>query len=177
MPNSFIAARTLPFAALVFFLLFHPTASAQQASVTGARLLWYGIYQAGSTSVIEDKTSATGTRTVSTGITPPQINSDRIPAALNTRFGFGYALTGTPADGVAGITHVRVFPPAGIVDPKTGERHTSERLETNFRIDRNDLFIGYLFDHDVQLVPGAWLFQVWNGNRKLLEKSFTVYMP
>ena len=177
MLNRFMVARTLPFAALISFLLFHPAASAQQASVTGARMLWYGIYQAGSTSVIEDKTSATGTRTISTGITPPQINSDRIPAAINTRFGFGYALTGSPASGIAAITHVRVFPPAGIVDPKTGERHTSERLETNFRIDRNDLFVGYLFDHEIQLVPGVWLFQVWNGNQKLLEKSFTVYMP
>jgi hypothetical protein len=177
MLNSFSAARTLPFAALMFLLLFHPTASAQQPSVTGARMLWYGIYQAGSTSVIEDKTTATGTRTISTGIAPPQINSDRIPAALNTRFGFGYALTGSPADALAGITYVRVFPPAGIVDPKTGERHTSSRTEGTFRVDRTDLFIGYLFTDNIELVPGVWLFQVWSGSRKLLEKSFTVYMP
>ena len=177
MLNRIIAARTMPFAALILFLVSHHTACAQQASVSSARLLWYGVYQAGSTSVIEDKTSATGTRTISTGITPPQVNSDRIPAALNTRFGFGYALTGSPANGTAGITHVRVFPPAGIVDPKTGERHTTERLQTNFRIDRNDLFIGYLFDHEIQLVPGIWLFQVWSGDQKLLEQSFTVYKP
>lgn len=177
MPDRFIAARSLPFAALMFFLTFPHTALAQQASVTSARLLWYGVYQAGSSSVIEDKTSATGARTISSAITPPQVNSDRIPAALNTRFGFGYALTGSPAGGTSGITHVRVFPPAGIVDPKTGERHTSERVQTNFRIDRDDLFIGYLFDHEMQLVPGVWLFQVWSGDQKLLEKSFTVYTP
>jgi Domain of unknown function (DUF3859) len=177
MPNRFIAARRLPFAALMFFLLFHPAAFAQQATVTGAKMLWYGIYQAGSSAVIEDKTTATGTRTIAAGITPPQINSDRIPAALNTRFGFGYALTGSPGDAIAGITYVRVFPPAGIVNPKTGERHTSSRTESTFRIDRTDLFIGYLFTDNIELVPGVWLFQVWSGSRKLLEKSFTVYMP
>ena len=50
-------ARTLPVAVLSCFLFFHQPACAQDASVTGARMIWYGVYQAGSTTTIEDSAS------------------------------------------------------------------------------------------------------------------------
>jgi hypothetical protein len=163
--------------ALSCLLACIPRAYAQEASIAGATMLWYGVYTAGSTAVIADPATPTGTRTVSTGITPPNINSDRIPAILNTRFGIGYVLDGTPADGVARIRHVHTFPPGGIVNPATAETNFSEQGEYNFAINRKDLFTGYLFERDFTLVPGVWKFEVWNGDRLLLEKSFTVYKP
>jgi hypothetical protein len=169
--------RRLPIAILSLLLLFHYPVWAQEASVTGARMLWYGVYQAGSTTTIEDKASPTGRRTVSSGIVPPTVNSDRIPAALNTRFGFGYVLMGSPANAVAKIRHVRNFPAEGIVNPKAGQRFFKEQVELNLGVSRKDLFIGYLFEENFTLVPGVWHFEVWNGNRKLLEKRFTIYKP
>ena len=64
-----------------------------------------------------------------------------------------------------------------MVNPKTGQKFLKEQVELNLGIDRKDLFIGYLFEEDFTLVPGVWTFEVWNGNRKLLEKKFTVYKP
>lgn len=170
-------ARTLPVAVLSCFLFFHQPACAQDASVTGARMIWYGVYQAGSITTIEDSASPTGRRQVSTGIVPPKVNSDRIAAIPNTRFGLGYRLIGSPAGAIAKIRHVRTFPPGGMVNPKTGQKYLKEQVELNLGIDRKDLFIGYLFEEDFTLVPGVWTFEVWNGNRKLLEKKFTFYKP
>jgi hypothetical protein len=172
-----LIVRRLPITILSFFLLFPHPVWAQEASVTGARMLWYGVYQAGSTTTIEDKASPTGRRTVSSGIVPPKVSSDRIPAILNTRFGFGYVLMGSPANAVAKMRHVRNFPAGGIVNPKTGQRYFKEQVELNLGVSQKDLFIGYLFEENFTLVPGVWHFEVWNGNRKLLEKRFTVYKP
>ncbi len=155
--------RTFLLLTLSCLLICAPGAYAQEASVSGATMLWYGVYQAGSTAMIADSSTPTGTRTVSTGIIPPSVNSDRIPAILNTRFGIGYALHGTPPDGVARIIHIRTYPPEGIVNPATGQTHSGEQDQYNFEINRKDLFTGYLFEKDFTLVPGVWKFEVWNS--------------
>jgi hypothetical protein len=156
------------------------TAVAQEPWITDARVTWYGVYQAGQDKVIEDKSSFTGIRTVSTGIVPPKVNSDRIPAILNSRFGFGFVLSGTPMDAgvkLVKLRFVRNFPADGITDPKTGERRFREQGEYNLEVTQREHFCGYIFDRNEELVPGLWSLEVWYGNRKLVEKSFTVYEP
>src|SRR5262249_55561297 len=37
--------------------------------------------------------------------------------------------------------------------------------------------IGYAFDREFQLAPGAYTLEVWDGNRLLLAKTFTVFTP
>ncbi|MBS1242546.1 MAG: hypothetical protein H6R44_301, partial [Nitrospirae bacterium] len=36
---------------------------------------------------------------------------------------------------------------------------------------------GYTFDHEWELVTGAWVIQVFYDGRKLAEQYFTVYKP
>src|SRR5262245_26577956 len=156
------------------------TGRAQESWITDARVTWYGVYQAGHDKVVEDKSSFTGTRTVSTGIVPPTVNSDRIPAILNSRFGFGFVLSGTPTDAgvkLVKLRFVRNFPAAGITDVKTGERRFREQGEYNMDVALKEHLCGYIFERDDELVPGLWSFEVWHGDRKLVEKSFTAYKP
>jgi hypothetical protein len=174
---SMLAAHLFAFAVLSSFLICNHTASAQEASITDAHVTWYGVYQTSNDSFVEDKSSLAGKRIVSTGIVPPKINGDRIPAILNSRFGFGFSLSGVPAGGLVRIRYVRNFPAVGILNAKTGERHFNEQGEFRIGVDRKDLFVGYSFDEHDELVAGVWSFELWHGSRKLLEKSFTVYKP
>lgn len=167
--------RRFSFAAFTLLVLGLGEAAAE-ATVTGARITWFGIFQAAESKAVPDKTSPTGTRLQSTGIVPPKSNSDRIPAVLNTRFGVGYFLEGKP-DGDSGkVRHLRLFPPGGIVNPKTGQRADSLDVELNLTVGR-EWFLGYTFREPWEIVPGVWTIQVWSSNRKLIEKQFTVHKP
>ena len=170
-------AITRCFAAAFFSLLLGQYATAQEAKVSGAKIVWYGVYKVGESKEVPDKSSPTGTRLLSSGIIPPSTSSDRIPAVLGTRFGVGYVLEGGPPGAQAKVRHVRLFPPGGIVNSKTGQRADSLDVELSYPVDTKDLFLGYPFRESFELVPGVWTFQVWNGSRKLLEKQFTVYRP
>ncbi len=171
------AMRALGFAALFLALLDQPAALAQQGSSAEARLTWYGVYRANNDSHVKDDSALLGEKTVSTGIEPPATNSDRIPAILHTRFGFGFTLSGAPAGSLVRLRWVRNFPPAGLVNAKTGERHRREASEITVRAGDAGLFVGYLFDAEEELAPGPWSFELWQGDRELLEKSFVVYRP
>jgi Domain of unknown function (DUF3859) len=173
--------QVLPLAYLLVFIIpfvlppdRHSTPSVQVLpKITDAHVTWYGVYQARDDAAVEDKSSFTKKRTISSGIVPPEINSNQIPAVLGSRFGFGFILSGAPT--VVKLKIVRNFPAEGIRDSRTGERHFSEQAEYT-SVNRN-LFFGYIFDRDDELVPGLWSFEVWDDDRKLLEQSFTVYKP
>jgi hypothetical protein len=158
-------------------LLAHQTACGQGPSVSEASLTWYGVYQTRDDKAVADASTLDGSRVVSKGIVPPRSNSDRIPAILDTRFGFGFTLSGRPVGALVNLHMVRNFPAVGAVSGKTGERHVREEGDLTLGIGQTDLFIGYLFSHDYELVPGIWSFEIWQDNRKLLEKSFNVYIP
>jgi hypothetical protein len=155
----------------------HQVACGQGTSVNAASMTWYGVYQTRNDKAVEDASALDGNRVVSTGIVPPTTNSDQIPAILDTRFGFGFTLSGSPVGALVNVHVVRNFPAVGAVSGKTGEHHVREEGDLTLRIGQKDLFIGYLFDHQYELVPGIWSFEVWQDSRKLLEKSFSVYIP
>jgi hypothetical protein len=169
--------RHFPAILATVFALLHTAAAAQESSVH-ANMLWYGPYTTSESKVIQNSTTLTGTNTTTApnSIIPPSSNSDRIPAKLGQRFGFGYVLSGGSSKTTVSITHARIFPNGGITNPKTGNLFPSEKVEFRWPIGEKS-FIGYLFQEEYTLVPGVWTFQVFVGGRLLLEKSFTVYKP
>jgi hypothetical protein len=36
---------------------------------------------------------------------------------------------------------------------------------------------GYVFEHDWELVPGTWTFELWDGKRRLTSQAFQVVRP
>ena len=129
------------------------------------------------TSRVKDESALLGERTVSTGIEAPTANNDQVPAILHTRFGFGFTLSGELVGRLVRLRWVRNFPPPGLINAKTGERHLREESEITVRAGDKDLFVGYLFDADEELALGPWSFELWQGDRELLEKRFVVYRP
>ena len=145
-------------------------AMAAQSTVS-ARIVWYGIYTTSASKEIDDPDSPTGKRYVSTPV-PPAVNSDRIPVE-ELRFGIGYVLSARAR--AVTVKHVYRFPPGGIVDRSSGQTSTGTELVEQHNTGEVTL-MGWNMA-GASMVPGVWTFEVWYGDRKLLEKQFTLYMP
>jgi hypothetical protein len=163
---------------LASLFLFNHQSLAKTAVVTGARMTWYGNYTVGKTTIVKDPTSVTGTKSVSSGISPPSSNVDRIPLKADTRFGFGYELIGGPANELVALKYVTKFPPPGIHDASTGQlKLIKQNTYSGLGVGQKDLFCGEYFGEYKNPPAGMWTLQVWYGERMLLEKSFTVENP
>jgi hypothetical protein len=166
--------RAFCYAVLSAILLFGQSARAQQATVTGAEMQWYGVYTVGEFKEVKDPNSATGTRLVSSGITGPATNSDRIAVRDGIRFGFGYRLLGRPGSATVPIVHATEFSGAGGLG---GTGKNSEKINYNLGINQRGLFIGRKMGDAASEPTGVYKFQVWYKNRILLEKQITIYRP
>jgi len=142
-----------------------PTAKVEQIDVRD-----YGIYTA-------DKTASA---TNDMGLAHNTVNNiqyiastSTIPAKIGTKFGFRYTISGTPYDGRVSIKQVTIYPPAGVTNPKTGLLFTNS-FSTVYRVGMPPIFAGYDIDAPWEQVPGIWTIQLWIGDRKFAEQSFTV---
>jgi hypothetical protein len=160
---------------LFAFLIVAPQCFAQEMAVTGVRITWYGNYDSGQTVLLQDSGSTTGKRRVSSGIIPPASNSDQILFRRDVRFGFGFELLGDQPNALLNLRYVTKVPAPGIFDLKTRRRKTLiEETYPNLAISQKDLFCGeYLGDYR-DPPAGLWTLQVWEDDRLLAEKSFTL---
>lgn len=138
-----------------------------------AQIVWFGVYQPTKTREIDDPTHPSGKRHVTDAQVPPKTNSDRIPHIQGSRFGLSYRLTGARGKTLIKLRHVRYLPE----DKVRANRDIPEALTTTLdRYADDETLIGVVLGDEVQSPPGIWRFEVWQGNRKLLEKNFTVYL-
>lgn len=100
--------------------------------------------------------------------------TSNIPMRRHLRFGFRYILQGAPHGGSVAVDLVTRYPAPGLLDPKT----QLWRTESRYRVD---LIIGvpryreFQFVEDEEFVPGIWVFEFWQGDRKLGEQLFCVW--
>ena len=155
---------------VVSLVLCQP-ASAQ--SVSG-RVAWYGLYTVSKSQEIKDPTSPTGSRFVSTPIAPKS-NTAEIPGK-QIRFGMSYVLSG--GRGQVTVKHVYRFPPPGMPDNQTGGPRTTYEFIRKDNMGE-PVLMGWSFEgaSTEQIVLGTWIFEVWTGNRKVVEKHFNVVSP
>jgi hypothetical protein len=132
--------------------------SAQSVSLSGARMTWYGVYTA------ETSTSVSSTKAIDTGIKPPATNSDHfaLPADGSILFGYGYVLIGSPPTALLAFTYRTIFP----------DGRYQDNIYDRLAINRDDLFIGQRINSDS--ATGTYTLQLWHSGAMLLEKSFTV---
>lgn len=144
--------------------VFCEVAIAQNAS---ARIAWYGVYTISKSKEIKDSASPTGSRFESTPV-PPSANTDRIPIMQEFRFGFGYVLSGRGR--TVALKRIYRFPPSAATGKASASY--SEVTDDSFGITN---LMGWKENENAE--PGLWTFEVWQGDRKLLEQSFTLYKP
>ena len=86
-------------------------------------------------------------------------------------FGFEYVLVGTPTNVDVPIKMVTHFPAAGVRNPETGL--TTHRHEAIVMRKIGQLhFRSYTLEREWEVVPGTWTFELWDNDRKLVERSF-----
>ncbi|HET7085935.1 MAG TPA: DUF3859 domain-containing protein [Rhizomicrobium sp.] len=142
-----------------------PAAKVEQIDVTD-----YGIYTADKTARLVD---ASGLAHHTVNNIQYIAETSTIPAQTGIKFGFRYTIAGTPYDAKVTIKQVTIYPPAGVTSPKTGLLYTNS-FSTTYRIGMPPIFAGYDIDSPWEVVPGVWTIQLWIGDRKLAEQSFTV---
>jgi len=147
---------------------FH--ASAQDTvSVTGATVTEVGIYTARVVKTFNVPDVVGGTNQGLESFTLVQATSN-VTARVGTRFGFRFTIHGEPSNAPIVLTMVGEHPP--LKDPATGKAQTRDEYQLESWIGQT--CTSYSFDHEWELIPGKWKFEVWHRGKKLCEQAFMV---
>lgn len=100
--------------------------------------------------------------------------TNRVPATLGTQFGFRYKITGVTEEGTANLKTVVIHPPV-----KNAKGEGERRSTTEQAVPAKDGVIsevtGYSLERPEELVPGAWIFELWYHGQRVVTQSFTAY--
>ena len=96
-----------------------------------------------------------------------------IAAELGAAFGFRYVVVGKPAGATVALRMVTRYPRQGMRDANTGR--TAYANEETVSANLGEAKVGgYRIDELWEIVPGVWVFELWNRDRKLAEQRFTL---
>jgi hypothetical protein len=141
-------------------------------SVTG-RVTEYGIYDVfGRERVISGAPTPDGTVTLFSQYRFAQ-HTDRVPARIGVRFGFTYVLEGITEQTVD-LQKVVKHPTFRNARGKIERMYSVTYRDT--RADAISSIWGYELSRSEELVPGVWVIELWYNGRKVLSRSFTVYV-
>ena len=143
---------------------------AQTSHIDRIDVVEYGIYTADKTNCHRDaqgieRCDRSNVRHAATTLT--------VPAQIGVEFGLRYRVVGTPVGSPIKVKRVWLLPTPGFMEP--GANAPIRRLE---RVDTTTrgatVFAEYGFDDPWELVPGPWILEFWDGNRKVFTQTFTV---
>ncbi len=175
LPPQPSAVGVLAIASLLCGALWAAPARAQDTHVDRLEIIESGFYDAASTSVTATNPAAgavTGAvqelRDVKLEPQPPTTS-----AAVGVGFGVRFRSFGARDGERAMLRSVWKIPAPGNVDPATGKVFGESIAEFATTIGTSH-FRGYSFAEPWEVVPGTWTLEIWQGDRKLLEKSFEI---
>ena len=94
-------------------------------------------------------------------------------ASIGTQFGIRFRSVGEPRNTEVTLRSVWRIPEPGITNPKTGK--TFRESVVNFPHMLGTTHVrGYSLDESWEIARGVWTLQIWQGDRKLLERSFII---
>ena len=93
-----------------------------------------------------------------------------VPAKLGTKFGLRYQLLGKVAEDTP-LTLLYFTPGIRTAD---GQRHDKFEVTQKLVPGAPQDVMAYEFTESHEVVPGEWRFMVFQGDRRLTQKSFTV---
>ena len=148
---------------------------AQDMRVDRLELLDAGFYDTA-------KTTVTGTTPSAGAVTGSvkelgEVKLSPEPPATSARVGIGFGVRfrsfGARDGERAMLRSVWTIPEPGVANPTNGNTYRQSVAEFATTIGTNHVR-GYSFDEPWEVVPGAWTLEIWQGDRKLLEKSFEI---
>jgi hypothetical protein len=151
---------------LLFCAGISSSAGAQSTpiQINNLQLLDYGLLNIHMEKAIDKSTTATGKHNVIDDIEFYKQTSD-ITAQIKDTFGIKYQINGFPEGTIADFTFKVIHPPIN------GRTMSSAQVKATVGSWRADF---YTFEEEFELVEGEWTMQIWDKNRMLLEKAFTV---
>jgi hypothetical protein len=96
-----------------------------------------------------------------------------VTARVGTSFGVRFLVAGAPRDARVTLRSIWKIPPPGFTDPQSGKAYKESASNMAAQIGMAYLS-AYGFNEPWEIVPGTWTLEVWQGNRKLLERGFTI---
>ena len=156
------------------------TKTAEAVKTPRGMVFEYGIYNA------QRKGRVLGSLTTNTGkvVSRPVLElgetTERIPLLKDTYFAYRYRILDLPKEVVkkptVDLRKVLIHPVMILPDGSTStgwDRTVRGRTSVGQVI----AFDGYVFSEDYELVAGDWTFQIWFGDQKMVEQTFTTYQP
>ena len=148
----------------------------EERKIPYGRATSYGLFrESGRGWVRKDKDTSTGQV-----IRQPTLEfveeTDRVPLREGVYFGYRYWLKVEPDTSRAELRRVLIHPEMTLPDgSKVTRSERTIRKKTTYGIVAS--LDGYALTEDYELVEGDWIFQLWYGNDKLVEQTFTTYWP
>ena len=150
-------------------------ARAQDMHVDRLELVESGFYDTAKTTV----TGATPSARAITGTVQELRDVTLLPAppATGARVGIGFGVRfrshGARDGERAMLRAVWTIPAPGIVNPTNGSTFRESAADFATTMGTSHMR-GYSFDETWEVVPGTWTLEIWQGDRRLLEKSFEI---
>jgi hypothetical protein len=138
----------------------------------GLQLQWAGIYATTSFEQRADPNTPTGFRQVNVDGVQLIARTSQIPARLGTQFGISYDFVGLQGRKVPHRV-VWLFPAAGMKNPRTMQSAT--RYENRVTCYSGEsCMAAWHFNEPWEMVPGAWVVEIWMGEKRLIAQTFEI---
>lgn len=157
---------------LVLGLVFAAATAASAQTVSRVEISDPGIYRTEIEKTVDAPDTAAGKHHVVRSRKLVE-RTTRIPALRSTEFGFTYRVIGNPANASVTLRFVTRFPPGGLRNPSTNTVHSFNETTVTATLGRLRIE-GYRFDHEWEIVPGTWVFEIWHDEKLLASQAFEV---
>jgi Domain of unknown function (DUF3859) len=153
---------------IIASLLTSSATYAQTPQVEGVRFADYGIYTVdreiqGRDVLGINRAAASNVRHAATLRT--------IPAQIGTTFGFRYTVIGRPHAAPIELRQVVIFPSPGLSPSSLSKPIMQDEFLLQTRVGETS-YASYTLEDAFELVAGNWIFEIWQGDRKLATQTF-----
>ena len=134
-----------------------------------------GFYDASAAKVAESVPAPAAAGGTTNQLTDVQLLSESPADTARVGIGFGvrFRSSGEPRGAQATLRSVWKIPEPGIHNPTNNNTFRQSVVDFTTAIGSVH-WRGYGFDQPWEVVPGTWTIEIWQGDRKLLEHSFTI---
>ena len=171
-PRSQMLVRSLV-ACLILVAL--SSARADDARIDRVDLVAAGFYDAASAKVAATIAAPTAAGGKTNQLADVALMSE--PPADTARVGIGFGVrfrsSGEPRGAQATLRSVWKIPAPGLHNPNNDNTYRESVVDFTTAIGSVH-WRGYGLDQPWEVVPGTWTIEIWQGDRKLLEHSFTI---
>jgi len=129
-----------------------------------------------SSGIVDDPKTTTG-KVVSSPVIELVKSTERIPLIKGAQMYLQYRIWPFPNQpAYVDLRRVLKHPEMTLPD---GSVTTGSDFMVKRKVSSNHVIVytGYGFDEDYELVEGDWVFEIWHGDKKLIEQKFTTYWP